>query len=149
MPIGAEPVFRIRRLLPSLVFLCAALVVHAPVAQAETASVRVAVFDDTEDEPLPQRAEIWIRGLGSWWIAKDTVKIVPGRDFGTVDTMFIYPDGRDGSELSVKFKITSEMCPQGCVRDMISVAVEDSYVVVSGTPIRAATEEFEIKLKRK
>jgi len=130
--------------------LCSVMaLLHAPVLRASSVTVRIAVFDDTEDAPIHERAEIWIRGLGSWWIAKENVKNVPGRDVGSVDTMFIYPDSRAGNELSVKFKMTSEMCSQGCARDLISVAIQDSYVVVSGTPVKAANGKFEVKLKRK
>lgn len=149
MTIGAKLVSRVYWLRMASLVLSAVAVLYAPVARAEAASVRIAVFDDTENEPIPERAEIWIRGLGSWWITKENVRNVSGREVGAVDTMFIYPDGRSGKELSVKFKITSRMCPQGCARDIVSVAVEDAYVVVSGTPIRAATDKFEVKLKRR
>jgi hypothetical protein len=112
-------------------------------------TVRIAVFDDTEREPLPEKAEIWIRGLGSWWISKENVAEVPGRDVGATDTMFIYPDARSGTELSVRFQMTAEMCPQGCVRDMIQVDISDAEVVVHGAPIRAANDSFEVTLKRR
>jgi len=142
---------RFRSFTPLLILgVCLVMaLLHAPVVRASSVTVRIAVFDDTEDAPIHERAEIWLRGLGSWWIAKENVKNVPGREVGSVDTMFIYPDARGGNELSVKFKMTTEMCPQGCARDLISVAIQDSYVVVSGTPIEAANGEFEVKLRRK
>jgi len=62
--------------------------------------------------------------------------------------MFIYPDARSGKELKIRFKITSEMCAQSCVRDMIQVEVSDAYVTIHGTPIKAANGELELKLKR-
>lgn len=111
-------------------------------------TVRVAVFDDTKKNPLPQKAEIWIRGLGSWWIAKENVRNVPDREVGATDSIFVYPDGRSGKELSVPFKMTNEMCSQGCARDLISVDISDTHVVIHGTPIKAANDEFEVKLKR-
>jgi hypothetical protein len=111
-------------------------------------TVRIGVFEDTDKKPLPKKAEIWIRGLGSWWIARENVKNVADREVGSTDTMFIYPDGRSGKELSVKFKMTSDMCPQGCARDLISVAISDTHVTVNGTPIKAANDKFEVKLKR-
>jgi len=136
------------RALPVLLFCFAAYGLEAPRVEAATVTVRVAVFYDTEKSPLPQKAEIWIRGLGSWWIAKENVRNVPGREVGATDTIFVYPDGRSGKELSVPFKMTDEMCSQGCARDLISVDISDTHVVIHGTPIKAANGEFEVKLKR-
>ena len=36
---------------------------------AAEAMVRVMVFDDTEELPLPTKAEIWFRGHGSWSVS--------------------------------------------------------------------------------
>ena len=116
--------------------------------RAEAATARIAVFDDTNKNPLPERAEIWIRGLGSWWITKENVMDVGGRIVGATDTMFIYPDARSGNELSVKFKMTEDMCRNGCVRDMIQVDISDAEVAVHGAPIKAANGEFRVTLKR-
>lgn len=137
------------RALLVLLFCFAAYGLQAPRVEAATVTVRVAVFDDTEKSPLPQKAEIWIRGLGSWWIAKENVRNVPGREVGATDTIFVYLDGRSGKELSVRFKLTDEMCSQGCARDLVSVDISDTHVVIHGTPIKAANGEFEVKLKRK
>jgi hypothetical protein len=137
------------KVLPFLVVSLGAFALHPAGSDAATATVRIGVFDDTENVPLPRRAEIWIRGLGSWWIAQESVKNVPNREVGVLDTIYIYPDGRSGKELTAEFKMTAEMCPQGCARDLISVAISDTHVAVHGTPIRAATGEFEVKLDRR
>ena len=138
------------RVLPVFFVLCfGALGLQPSSVQAATVTVRIAMFDDTEKRPIPQKAEIWIRGLGSWWIAKESVKNLSDREVGVTYTMFIYPDGRSGKELRVKFKMTREMCPLGCARDLISVAISDTHVEIGGTPIKAANDEFEVKLKRR
>lgn len=138
----------LRRVLPALVISLALFYLQPLEAQAETVTVRVVVWDDTEKKPLPGKAEIWIRGLGSWWIAKEDMKNVADREIGAIDTIYVYPDGRSGKELKVSFKMTAEMCPQGCARDLISVEVSDTEVAVGGTPIKAAKEKSEVKSSR-
>jgi len=137
------------RVLLILVMLSAASALQTTPIEAETVTVRITVWDDTDKKPLPEKAEIWIRGLGSWWIARENVAEVPEREVGATDTMFIYPDARQGKELSIKFKMTKEMCPQGCPRDMIQVAISDNEVTVEGAPVKAANEEFTVTLRRR
>ncbi len=76
------------------------------------------------------------------------MKNVADRKTGVIDNIYIYPNGRSGKELKVGFKMTAEMCRQGCARDLISVEVSDAEVAIGGTPIKAANEESEIKFKR-
>ena len=115
-------------------------------------AIRIGVFDDTENRPLPRKAEIWMRGVGSWWIAQDNLKTVAARKLDSVEELFVYPDERpedgSGKELKFTFKITEEMCRDGCVRDMISIAISDHDVTVTGAPIKAANGAFELKLSR-
>ena len=138
-----------KRLGVTFVLIAAVAAIAVGSVKAASVSVRVGVYDDTERRPMPEKAEIWIRGLGSWWIVRETVKNVPERQVGAVDTIFVYPDGRSGKEISVRFKITTDMCPQGCARDLISVAISDTEVSVQGTPIDAANDEFDVILKRR
>ena len=138
-----------KRLGVTFVLIAAVAAIAVGSVKAASVSVRVGVYDDTERRPMPEKAEIWIQGLGSWWIVRETVKNVPERQVGAVDTIFVYPDGRSGKEISVRFKITTDMCPQGCARDLISVAISDTEVSVQGTPIDAANDEFEVILKRR
>ena len=113
-----------------------------------TASVRVMVHDGTESSPLGERAEIWVRGHGSWFLNQVTVKHIGGRKVGEKDTIAIYPDGRQGVEMIAPFMVTGEMNPQGSVRDGIHVTITDRDVTVFGVPIKAATDDFEMKFDR-
>jgi len=115
--------------------------------------VRVAVNDDTQRNPVHPRAEIWFRGHGSWWLKRElkhggTVKNLGTRPSGTKQTLIIYPESRDGTELKVPYMMTDEMNPKGSPRDMISVDIADAEITVHGLPIKAASGKFELKYKR-
>ena len=66
--------------------------------------IRVNVFDQTEEKPIPGRAEIWFRGHGSWFFRPDiefgfsASKLLDYRETDMVHTgddgLVIYPDGR-------------------------------------------------------
>lgn len=116
--------------------------------------VRVAVWDETEKNKLAEKAEIWFRGHGSWWLQQAAknggdVKDLGKRAAAETDKLFIYPDGRDGKEISVSIKMTESMCPNGCARDQIHVTITDSKVTVLGNPIKAANDEVEIEFERR
>ena len=58
---------------------------------------------------------------------------------GVQDTMYVYPDGREGGiEIAVPFIMTAAMKPDGCARDMIHVVITDRKVEVYGLPVDAA-----------
>lgn len=121
--------------------------------QTNQVVVRVGVFDDTEKNPLHDKAEIWLRGHGSWWIKPEaefggTTKTLGRRKVGQEDNIYIYPDGRDGREVAVPFLMTSEMNPGGSVRDSIIITISDDEVVVVGLPIKAATGQAELRFNR-
>lgn len=131
-----------------------ATVVAEP-AEETTATVRIAVYDYTENNPLREKSEVWIRGLGSWWLWQDpgmefggSVKDVDRREIGREYAMFIYPDGRSGTELGVDFTITEEMCPDACARDMIVVEIFDNEVTAHGYPIEAANGTLTVEMSR-
>ena len=113
---------------------------------AQEIDLRVSVFDDSVDRPL-ENFEVWVRGYGLWY---------PDLSFGgDVNTLgafpvgelqeqnfFIYPDGRDGTEIRVEFEMTADMI-SGSVRDTVIVDVSDTTVTVTGTAIPGITQEFE------
>ena len=141
----------LKRILSIMPFLLVAMTVtsYSTTVLSSDMTVRVVVYDDTEASPLHPRAEIWVRGLGSWWLARDNLQIIDGRTQGKVDQLVIYPDGREGKEITVQFKLTSSMCPQGCPRDMITVAIDDTDVTVGGFPIQGPNGETEVVFPRK
>ena len=102
-----------------------------------TAKVRVIVFDDTVKKPIPRRAEIWFRGLGSWWLSRDTgPKTLGPREIGQLlegdDTLVIYPNGRgsndEGRRIDVPIKLTTEMNPEGSPRDAVTIEISDTVL---------------------
>lgn len=122
-----------------------------------TAMVRVSVWDDTEAKPLHDRAEIWFRGHGSWFL-KQAVKFGGGtrdlgrRQIGVIhsgdESIQLYPAGRDGEEVSIPLKMTQGMNPDGSARDMITVSIEDQQIKVVGLPVEEATGKSELTFKR-
>jgi len=115
--------------------------------------VRVGVHDDTDKRPLHSKAEIWFRGRGSWWIKTPTkfgsaVENLAEREPNVKDTIHIYPDGRDGKEITVSIMMTAEMIPKGSTRDSLTIEISDTEVTVYGLPLKAATGEYEKKFKR-
>ena len=122
---------------------------YSPAALSSDMTVRVVLYDDTEDRPLNPRAEIWARGLGSWWLARDNMQDIGGRAPGKIDQLVIYPDGRDGKEITVQFQLTAQMCRQGCARDMITVAIDDNNVTVEGYPLDQPYGKTEVVFSRR
>ena len=113
---------------------------------AQEIDLRVSVFDDSVDRPL-ENFEVWVRGYGSWY-----PDLTFGGDVNTLgafpvgelqeQNFFIYPDGRDGTEIRVEFEMTADMI-SGSVRDTVIVDVSDTTVTVTGTAIPGITQEFE------
>ena len=129
--------------------------VYARLVRAQlNAKMRVMVFNDTEKKGLPSKSEIWIRGIGSWWLQKATkfgsdVKEAPIKKIADIDSLFIYPDGRDsGKEIKVPYMLKADMCMNACVRDALHISISDSEVTVFGTPFKAATDQLGKKFKR-
>lgn len=125
---------------------------------AELAKMKVIVFDDTVNRPIPAKAEIWFRGLGSWWLANDTgPKTVGPRPLGELlsgdETLVLYPVGRGKNEqnqrINVPIKLTREMHPQGSDRDALTIEVSDSSISIWGLPVKAATGTSEVVFPRK
>jgi hypothetical protein len=109
-------------------------------------SLKIAVWNDTEkNEP---NLEIWIKGTGSWYPDKESMEFggdffVPVEPFssGKVNEIYIYPDGRAGSEIMVEITVTDEMTPESD-RDTIHIEIYDETVIVIGTSVEGITKEF-------
>lgn len=112
--------------------------------------LRFAFADDTKQSPLDARAEIWIRGLGSWWLREgETLQIVDGFSPSTEEVLHVYPGGRDtGPDIAVPYMVNEEMNPDGNPRDMIQIGINDELVWVFGTPLEAATGQLEYVFDR-
>jgi hypothetical protein len=115
--------------------------------------VRVAVNDDTKGKPVHPKAEIWFPDHGSWLLKSElryggTFKDVGPFPSGTRQTLIIYPDSREGKELTVPYMMTDEMNPKANPRDMISIDFSDTEITVFGLPIKAATGSLELNYPR-
>lgn len=105
----------------------------------------VAVWDDTNTNPPDGRMEIWVRGHGSWFpdqtFGGDS-NLLGEFPIGEPGEFYIYPDGRDGVEIRVPFRMTAEMI-SGSDRDRTQVSIEDSTVTVFGTAIEGLELVFD------
>lgn len=121
---------------------------HPSIVEAQSVTAQVSVWDQTENNPLPEKAEVWIRGVGSWWMHQEVVQY--GGDTKEVEVplaerqnIYVYPDGREiGTEVEVAFQMTSEMCDDGCAKDVITINLTDTTVVAHGNPIEAAMGNY-------
>ncbi|MFA7123371.1 MAG: hypothetical protein WC212_04980 [Candidatus Delongbacteria bacterium] len=115
--------------------------------------VRVSINDDTKMKPIHDKAEIWFKGLGSWFFKSELKSGGTVKDLGkcssdkTVNLM-IYPNSREGEEISIPIKMNSEMNPNGSPRDMITIDFSDEYFTVFGLPVKEANGKFELKYNR-
>lgn len=109
-------------------------------------AIRVSAFNWTE-QTIRGKTEVWLRGQGSWFPDLKyggDVTTFEGRLVGSVDSLFFYPFGRNGPEMMVAIEIDSELCRQGCPRDMINFEVWPERFLAWGSPI----EGHEIAMKR-
>ncbi len=116
--------------------------------------LRIGIWDLTEDNPIHTRAEIWIRGFGSWYLKRALSEGESAKKFGKFPVevkqeCFFYPESRKGKEIMFTFMMTEDMNPNGSVRDTLWISFYDEEVEVSGRPITAATGKSELKFKRK
>jgi len=113
-----------------------------------SSSLRIGVWDLTEDNPIHTGAEIWIRGVGSKYL-KRAPFVVGKFSVGVKQEIFFYPESREGKELMFTFMMTEDMNPNGSVRDTLWISFYDEEVEVSGQPITATIGKPELKFKRK
>lgn len=104
----------------------------------------IAVSDWTEQRPAGDRAEVWVRGAGSWYpdltFGSDRRSTAPF-PIGQPNDFFVYPDGRDGAEIQVTFVMTEEMI-SGAARSVTHVEIYDAQVVVWGEAIPGHEQVF-------
>ncbi|MBE0418068.1 MAG: hypothetical protein IBX63_09915 [Coriobacteriia bacterium] len=114
-------------------------------SRTDDVSLRVVVFDDTE-RSSNSNLEVWTKGLGSWYpnmeYGGDNTAIGPYAR-GSEVRVFVYPDGRDGTEMSFTLTITDEMISESD-RDMVTLSLYDDRVEVVST----ALPDIEVTHKR-
>ena len=145
-------------LVPIIIFLyCLLIPSNLGIAKTypipKVMSVRVTVWDDTEKTPVHNRAEIWLKGHGSWFLKSElkyggAVKTLGNLQSGVKNSLYLYPDSRDGKEFMVPFVLTEDMNPKGSARDMITINISDKEIKFLGLPIEKATGEVEMKFIR-
>ncbi len=129
-------------MLKSKTLLTFVILILVSVRVAAAQAVRVVVLDETSSRPLAARAEIWVRGHGSFWL-KPAMKELETWGVGTLrirkigisDTLFVYPDARVGQEIAIAFTVNASMCRNGCPRDAIVVTFLDTSVEVAGQAV--------------
>lgn len=116
----------------------------------DAVALEVVVWDDTESR-LPasgqgdDHVEVWVVGHGSWF-----PDLGQGPDsenlgnfaIGEENEFFIYPDGRNGTEIRVPFKMHEEMT-SGSVRDQASVVISDDAVTVTFTALEGTEKVYD------
>ena len=120
----------------------------------QSAVLRVMIWDLTESNPIHSKAEIWMEGIGSWWIRRafdvgDSVKMLGKHQVGGKRQFFFYPESRNGREIIIPFMMTDKMNPEGNVRDSLSITFSDGEIEVVGLPLEAATGNVSMNFKRK
>lgn len=111
---------------------------------AQTVPLRVALWDDTDTRSAPG-FELWVRGHGSWYpdlSSGGDAKVLGEFPVDALQDLFLYPDGRNGRELVVQFRMTADMIG-GSDRDTLMVRVDDGSVEVVGTAIPETSVMFE------
>ena len=101
----------------------------------DEAILRVSIVDDTSSG-LHEEFEVWIRGTGSWFYSTRGSLIEEAGPFPVAEpaSFFIYPQGRDSTEIEVDVLLPSDVIP-GSPQHMISISVTDTEVEVTGTSI--------------
>jgi len=106
-------------------------------------SLRVALTDYTENnKPNP---EVWIKGTGSWYpdIEFGGDVFIPTEPFSNENNkIYIYPDGRDGTEIIVEIFVTNELISES-VRDTIHIEIYDDSIKILGSSIEEFEKDFE------
>ena len=120
---------------------------EGPTAPSEI-TVRVKLWDKTTRTFAGVRAEIWMQGHGPWFFDLSLGDIGYVNDLGkkpvnVEQELYIYPDGRNGTEIVYAFLLTPEMCPDGCDRDSILVSIYDDRVdVISAAGVEGTSSTF-------
>ena len=111
-----------------------------PPAQPATVTLRVAIWDNREQNQTAVRTELWVRGDGSWYpdmrFGGDSRNFGP-YTVGSSPEMVFYPLGREIPEIPVDVRITSDICPNACDRDIINLELWDDRFEVWGAPVES------------
>ena len=95
-------------------------------------TLRIAVTDErTQRRVAPL---IWTKGEGSWYMAfagGGDVKDISGFHRG-VDTLLLFPHGRDRAAIAVPLQISDSICGDACVRDMTMILLKNRQVEIGG-----------------
>ena len=129
----------------------AAPTTQAPAPSADEAiaaegTFNVSVFDLDENQKTYPDFEVWIRNSGSWFpsfeFGGDLLESVGPFPVGELSDgdLYIYPFGRSGLEISVPIRLSDEHISDS-TRDMLSIAIEDGVLTVSGTVLDGARIE--------
>jgi len=122
-------------------------------AQTHSMKVTVEIFDNVM---LDNRAEVWIKGMGSWYLNNDysdyqinehklVSKKTPKLETNKTYTLYFYPNSRDGKEISANFEIDPDFCKQGCIADDISITVYSNRIKIHGRPIKKYYDKIELE----
>ncbi|QLG27408.1 hypothetical protein HUG10_07535 [Halorarum halophilum] len=115
-------------------------------------TLRIAAWDETENTPPGEQAEVWIKGTGSWFpdfefggdLLEDAGPFVRNSD----GELFIYPDGREAGTEIVATVYFDENFISNSPRDMVRIDIHDERVVVGGSPIERNHGEYELVFER-
>lgn len=109
-------------------------------AKASKIIVTFSVFDvDVDKRPMHDRAEIWMKGVGSVWLKESRryLKAVPPN---ARQELFFYPEGRDGPEHRITFTMQDGWNPKGAPAFAMIINYADDKVTVSGQPLEKELE---------
>lgn len=121
--------------------------------ETEEVYLRLSAVDETDEHPPTDDAEVWIRGIGSWWVDMEDGSDVleeagPFERYDdTEGDIFVYPDGRDGVEIPVVVYFDEDF-QSGSDRDLLSIEIHDREVQIMGSPVEAYHDEFTVSLDR-
>lgn len=115
---------------------------------AETRLLEIAVSDSTDRNLPADDMEIWVRGFGSWYPdlqfggdGPQATAEFPAGELRTSD-FYVYPDGREGSEILVEFRMMDDMI-SGSDQARTWVEIYDTYVEVSGQAIPGGVRTYD------
>ena len=111
-------------------------------AEAGTYAVRVRLVDRTRNRPLDPGFSIYLRGGDPWEPEPNgaVAAAVVGRARPGSRPVLMVDSGQPAifafdPMASVLLRISSEMCPEGCDEDTITVEISDAEVRVTGTAV--------------
>lgn len=135
----------------------AQLAVMAPGSTAPRFWVRIAFWNDSKEKPLSRNCRMWIRGLGdfypasqqNWQYGGTLIERAGPFAINSAHTIYFYPDYSDPRrEITVPFRYSAEMNPEGSPRDMLMIEIKRDTITFSGIPISNANGVTELVFDR-